>query len=70
MTAIRDPIAMPDEFVLVFEGRTVQHTVTCRTRKCPHCSHFQTVLYGRNMSADTHVCWRDGIKHIVVWKTL
>lgn len=76
MTAVRDPVPLPDEFVLVFEGRTVEHIPLdddrkgYRFRRCPHCGNFQSAAYGCNMPADTHVCYRDGVKHIVVWKTL
>lgn len=70
MTAIREPVPLPDEFVLVFEGRTVKHHQGYRSRKCPHCTYLQAVVYGQSMTAQTHVCYRDGVKHVVIWKTL
>lgn len=38
----------------------------CR-RTCPHCQHFETSLLGPVRDGGTHVCVRDGVKHLVTW---
>lgn len=70
MTADRGSVTMPDPYVLSFEGRTVEYHEHCRDRRCSWCAHWQSIVYGQNMPGDVHLCYRESVKHIVVWKAL
>lgn len=72
MTAVRAPVPLPDEFVLITEDPSIRYMANqlChwRERVCWQCGHLQGVVYGFTMRRDYHWCQRETGRHFVIWE--
>lgn len=68
MTKVREPVPLPEPFVLSISCPPVMHHETYRSRACD-CGYWQAAVYGVTLPADTHTCiTEDGTRRIVHWK--